>query len=299
MEQSTENEKSQIVSDSPKRNEEKPSYRRSLIFEGREILEILRYETKRLILTPKFYIALTLILLPAIFYLDASASQVEVILLDYGKETFMKRSAAGYVILGQFLMQLIAIMLTLDSFGTEAHESMQRYFAMPIRRANIFLGHSLTIFVGTTITGILSVLIFDLILWIWTGVGLSALLLLQAFFLTFIGAFLAIAITTMFIMIANYLNLNSTISLVPTLFLFYIIPFIVYFASQFQFMRTQLEKITFMHHLAVATDFMIEPLNGLQEILPTTDLRTAWLVLSLTIAFSEILAVIIFVKSEK
>ncbi|NHJ05333.1 MAG: hypothetical protein EAX90_10950 [Candidatus Heimdallarchaeota archaeon] len=271
--------------------------RKNFIF--REIGEIIRYESKRIIVTQKFFIALTLILLPAILYLDASAREVEVFLVDFGEEMFMRRSAAGFIILGQFLMQMIAIMLTLDSFGKSTNDSMQRYFAMPIRKISIYIGHTITTCIGTAITGVAAILAFDLILWIWTGISLSFVLILQAFFLTFIGAFLAIATTTLFIVIANYFNFTSSIAIVPTLFLFYIIPFVVYFTSQFNYVNETFQNWTFMHQLAVATDFMIQPINGLQEILENNALLAAWLTISLVIAISEIIAAIIFIKTEK
>jgi len=272
-------------------------FKRNFIF--REIGEIIRYESKRIILTQKFFIALTLILLPAIFYLDASAREVEAFLIDYGVEAFMKRSAAGYIVLGQFLMQMIAIMLTLDSFGKSTNDSMQRYFAMPIRKISIYIGHTITTCIGTAITGIASVLIFDLILWVWTGISLSFGLIMAAFFLTFMGALLALALTTLFIIIANYFNFSSSIAIVPTLFIFYIIPFIVYFTSQFNYVNETYQNWTFMHQLAVAADFMIQPQNGLQEILAAQSLTTAWLVISLVITLAEIIAAVIFLGTEK
>lgn len=272
-------------------------YKRNFIF--REIGEIIRFESKRIIVTQKFFIALTLILLPAIFYLDASAREVEAFLIDFGVESFMRRSAAGYIILGQFLMQMIAIMLTLDSFGKSTNDSMQRYFAMPIRKISIYIGHTITTCIGTAITGIASILMFDLILWIWTGISLSFGMIMAAFFLTFVGALLAIATTTLFIVIANYFNFSSSLAIVPTLFLFYIIPFVVYFTAQFNYVNTMYQNWTFMHQLAVVADFMIQPQNGLQEILTTQNLLYAWLVISLVIVIAEIVAAIIFIKSEK
>ena len=272
-------------------------FKRNFIF--REIGEIIRYESKRIILTQKFFIALTLILLPAIFYLDASAREVEAFLIDYGVEAFMRRSAAGYIVLGQFLMQMIAIMLTLDSFGKSTNDSMQRYFAMPIRKICIYIGHTITACIGTAITGLASVLIFDLILWVWTGISLSFGLIMAAFFLTFMGALLALALTTLFIVIANYFNFSSSIAIVPTLFIFYIIPFIVYFTSQFNYVNEAYQNWTFMHQLAVAADFMIQPQNGLQEILAVQSLTTAWLVISLVIVIAEIIAAVIFLRTEK
>lgn len=265
----------------------------------RETAEIIRYESKRILLTFKFFIALSLILLPAIFYLDASAREVEVYLLAYGKEMFMRRSAAGYVILGQFLLQMIAIMLTLDSFGKSTNDSMQRYFSMPIRKVSIYIGHTITVSIGTALTGIASILAFNLILWIWTSISLSFILILEAFFMTFIGAFLAIATTTLFIIIANYFNYSSSIAIVPTLFLFYIIPFVVYFTAQFNYVNETFQNWTFMHQLAVATDFMIEPQNGLQELLEPVKELHAWLIIGLTSLLSEIGATIVFIFTEK
>ncbi|MFW9922329.1 MAG: hypothetical protein ACFFDW_03470 [Candidatus Thorarchaeota archaeon] len=265
----------------------------------REIGEIIRYESKRILFTQKYFIAMTLILLPAIFYLDATAREVEVFLLDYGKDMFSRRSAAGYVVLGQFLMQMIAIMLTLDSFGKSTNDSMQRYFAMPVRKISIYLGHTFTVINGTAITGLASILVFDLVLWIWTGISLTFVLILEAFTLTLIGALLAIATTTLFIVIANYFNFSSSIAIVPTLFLFYIIPFVVYFTSQFNYVNDAFQQWTFMHQLAVITDFMIKPVNGLQEILTSTNLLTASLVVSLVIVLSEIASALIFVFTEK
>ncbi|MHA1556387.1 MAG: hypothetical protein ACTSPM_05560 [Candidatus Heimdallarchaeota archaeon] len=272
-------------------------YKRNFIF--REIGEIIRFESKRIIITQKFFIALTLILLPAIFYLDASAREVEAFLIDFGVESFMRRSAAGYIILGQFLMQMIAIMLTLDSFGKSTNDSMQRYFAMLIRKISIYTGHTITTCIGTAITGIASILMFDLILWIWTGISLSFGMIMAAFFLTFIGAMLAIATTTLFIVIANYFNFSSSIAIVPTLFLFYIIPFVVYFTAQFNYVNATYQSWTFMHQLAVAADFMIQPQNGLQEILPASSLLWSWIIISLVIVLTEIFAAIIFMQSEK
>ena len=267
---------------------------RNPILEFREIGEIIRFEFKRIILTQKFFIALTFVLLPAIIYLDASAQEVAIILLDFGKDDFITTSATGYVVLGQFLMQMVTIMLTLDSFGSDANESMKRYFSLPIRKINIYIGHSITIAIGTAITGLFGILIFDVILWVWTGIGLTFALIMQSFFLTLMGAFVAMAITTLFVIIANFFGFSSTIAIVPTLFLFYIIPFVFYFVAQFIYQVGDYQQWTFLYHLAVATDFIILPRNGLQEILPWVANRTAWLIISLTIAISEIISVVFF-----
>ncbi|MHA1367259.1 MAG: hypothetical protein ACTSP5_12730 [Candidatus Heimdallarchaeota archaeon] len=254
---------------------------RNPILEFREIGEIIRFEFKRIILTQKFFIALTFVLLPAIIYLDASAQEVAIILLDFGKDDFITTSATGYVVLGQFLMQMVTIMLTLDSFGSEANESMKRYFSLPIRKINIYIGHTITIAIGTAITGLFGVLIFDVILWVWTGIGLTFALIMQSFFLT------------------NFFGMSSTIAIVPTLFLFYIIPFVFYFVAQFIYQVGDYQQWTFLYHLAVATDFMILPRNGLQEILPWVANRTAWLIISLTIAISEIISVVFFSFTDR
>ena len=196
-------------------------------------------------------------------------------------------------------MQMMGIMLSLDSFGKSTHDSMQRYFALPIRRLNIFIAHSTTILIGTIFTGFVGILIFDLILWVWTGIAISAILLLKAFILTFMGAFLAIAITTMFIVIANYFNFSSSLAIIPTLFLFYIIPFLVNFISSFAFELPEAYQWTFMYQLAVASDFLIQPYLGLHEILDWTAKRTAWLAISLVIVVSEIISAITFVLTER
>jgi len=272
---------------------------RNPILEFREIGEIIRYEFKRIILTQKFFIALTFVLLPAILYLDASAQEVAIILLDFGKDDFIRTSATGYVILGQFLMQMVTIMLTLDSFGSDANESMKRYFSLPIRKINIYIGHTITIGIGTAITGLFGVLIFDVVLWVWTGIGLSFVLIMKSFFLTFMGAFVAMAITTLFVIAANFFGFSSTIAIVPTLFIFYIIPFVFYFVAQFIYQVGEYQQWTFLYHLAVATDFMIVPRNGLQEILAWASNVTAWLVISLTIILSEIISVIVFSLTDR
>jgi hypothetical protein len=273
-------------------------FERNIFHEMREIGEITRFELKRIIFTMKFFIALSLVLLPAIIYLDATSSTIEVLLLEQGKWEFMKQSAAGYIVLGQFLMQLIAIMLTLDGFGKNTKDSMQRYLSMPVRKVNIFFAHTLAVCLGTSVTGIFSIGIFNLLIWIWTGISLSFVLLAKAFIMTFVGALLAIATTTLFIIIANYFEFESSIAIIPTLFLFYIIPFIVYFTAQFNFINTEFQKITFMYQLAVASDYWILPLNGLQDV-AGTNYKTAWIVIAGTIAFSENLAIIIFTQSEK
>ncbi|MHA1126177.1 MAG: hypothetical protein ACTSO7_10640 [Candidatus Heimdallarchaeota archaeon] len=272
---------------------------RNPIHEFREIGEIVRFEFKRIILTQKFFIALTFVLLPAIIYLDASAQEVAIILLDFGREDFITTSATGYIVLGQFLMQMVTIMLTLDSFGSDANDSMKRYFSLPIRKINIYIGHTITIAIGTAITGLFGILIFDVILWVWTGIGLTFVLIMQSFFLTLMGAFIAMAITTMFVIVANFFGFSSTIAIVPTLFLFYIIPFVFYFVAQFIYQVGEYQQWTFLYHLAVATDFMIYPRNGLQEILPWVSKITAWLVIGLTIVIAEMVSLIVFSLTDR
>lgn len=265
----------------------------------REISNIIFFEFKRIIFTPKFFIALSLVLLPAIIYLDSIAREVNVILLDFGVEVFVTKSASGYIILGQFLTQLIAIMLTLDSFGKNTNDSMQRYYSLPVRRTSIYFAHTFTICLGSLITAIIGILIFNLILWIWTGVSLTFVLIMKALFLTFLGALLAIATTTLFIVIANYFNFESSIAIIPTLFLFYIIPFLFSFVAQFLTQIGGYYNYTFMYQLTVIADFMIKPLNGLHNILTLHNLRIAWLVVTLVILFSEIIAAYIFNFTEK
>ena len=84
---------------------------RNPLLEIRETSEIVRYEFKRIILTLKFFIALSFILLPAIIFLNSIASDYEALLLDFGVDAFRAFSAAGYVNIGQFLLQMIGIML--------------------------------------------------------------------------------------------------------------------------------------------------------------------------------------------
>ncbi|MCK5045315.1 MAG: hypothetical protein KAS22_01970, partial [Candidatus Heimdallarchaeota archaeon] len=199
---------------------------RNPLLEIRETSEIVRYEFKRIILTLKFFIALSFVLLPAIIFLNSIASDYEALLLDFGVDAFRSFSAAGFVNIGQFLLQMIGIMLTLDSFGKVADDSMKRYFALPVRKTNLYIAHAITAFLGTILTGLLGIIVFNLILWIWTGVSLTFLLIVKSFFLISAGAFLAISITTLFVIIANFFGFASSIAIVPTLFIFYIIPFL-------------------------------------------------------------------------
>ncbi|NHJ33424.1 MAG: hypothetical protein FK732_11230, partial [Asgard group archaeon] len=202
---------------------------RNPFLEIRETSEIIRYEFKRIIFTLKFFIALSFVLLPAIIFLNSIASEYEALLLDIGVDAFRAFSATGFVNIGQFLLQMIGIMLTLDSFGKVVDDSMKRYFALPVRKTNLYIAHAITAFLGTILTGLLGIIVFNLILWIWTGVSLTFLLMLKSFFLISMGAFLAISITTLFVIIANYFNFASSIAIVPTLFIFYILPFLVNF----------------------------------------------------------------------
>jgi len=272
---------------------------RNPFLEIRETSEIIRYEFKRIILTLKFFIALSFVLLPAIIFLNSIASDYEALLLDFGVDAFRNFSAAGFVNIGQFLLQMIGIMLTLDSFGKVADDSMKRYFALPVRKTNLYVAHAVTAFLGTILTGLIGIIVFNLILWIWTGVSLTFLLILKSFFLISAGAFLAISITTLFVIIANFFGFSSSIAIVPTLFIFYIIPFLVNFVTAFAFGLPEAYQWTFMYQLAVATDFMIEPFIGLQQSLEQVANRNAWLIVGLISGFSQIFSLIIFAGSEK
>ncbi|NHJ47637.1 MAG: hypothetical protein FK733_07605 [Asgard group archaeon] len=262
-------------------------------------LNVLRFEFKRVIFNVKFFVALSLVLLPAIIFLNSIARDYEAILLDFGKESFQSFSAAGFVIIAQFLIQMIAIMLTLDSFGKTANDSMKRYFALPIYKIDIYIAHMLNIIIGVAITSVLAITIFDLILWIWTGISISFMLLLKSLFLVLIGSILVVALTSFFIIVAQMFNLSSSIAIIPTLFLFYIIPFLVNFVSQFVYGLPEAYRWTFMYQLTLATDFMIQPRNGLHEIVEPVAKRNSWLVIGFITAGTEILSGILFTQSEK
>ncbi|MBN1328080.1 MAG: hypothetical protein JXA54_01290 [Candidatus Heimdallarchaeota archaeon] len=272
---------------------------RPIHLEFREIWYVFRFEFKRIILSLKFFIALSLVLLPAVIFLNSISSDYEALILDMGIVKFQKFCASGFTIIGQFLLQLIGLMLVLDGFGKSANDSMNRYFALPIRKANIFRGHLIAIISGVIITGILGIVIFNLILWIWTGISITFILMAKAFLLTLVGALLAIMITLLFIMIANFFNFSSSIAIIPTLFLFYIIPFLVNFVTQFVYSIPKAYEWTFMYHLAVITDFWIKPENGLQTILDWKAKRRAWLIISLIAQQSEFYSLLIFTNSEK
>ncbi|MBK5111996.1 MAG: hypothetical protein KGD59_03780 [Candidatus Heimdallarchaeota archaeon] len=274
-------------------------FERNPLLEFRETSEIIRYEFKRIILTLKFFIALSFVLLPAIIFLNSIASDYEALLLDFGVDAFRNFSAAGFVNIGQFLLQMIGIMLTLDSFGKVADESMKRYFALPVRKTNLYLAHAITAFLGTILTGLIGIIVFDLILWIWTGVSLTFLLILKSFFLISAGAFLAISITTLCVIVANFFGFESSIAIVPTLFIFYIIPFLVNFVTQFAFGLPQAYEWTFMYQLAVATDFMIEPFIGLHQSLEQIANRNAWLIIGLISYVAQVFSLLLFTRTEK
>ncbi len=262
------------------------------------VLNIIRFESKRVIFSLKFFIALSLILLPAIIYLNSIAQDYEALLLDYGHESFKSFSAAGFVIIAQFLLQMIAIMLTLDSFGEAAKESKKRYFSLPIYRIDIYFSHVVNMVIGLVITSTLAIFVYDLILWIWTSISLSFVLILKCLFLVLIGSFLAVSITTFFILIAQIFNFSSSIAIIPTLFLFYIIPFLVNFISQFVYGLPEANKWTYMYQLAIATDFFIEPRNGLQEIVEPISERNAWLAIIISISGTQTISGILFTQSE-
>ncbi len=289
------------------KDQKKPFFSRVLFFlserpihlEFREIWYIFRFEFKRIIFTLKFFIALSLVLLPAVIFLNSISSDYEALILDMGIPKFQKFCASGFTIIGQFLLQMIGIMLVLDGFGKNADESMNRYFALPIRKSNIFRGHLLAVISGVTITGLIGIVIFDLILWIWTGISITFVLMAKAFVMTLVGALLAIMITLLFIIIANFFNFSSSIAIIPTLFLFYIIPFLVNFVTQFVYSIPKAYEWTFMYQLAVATDFWVKPENGLQTILDWRDKRRAWLIISLITYQSELYSILIFTNSEK
>ncbi|NHK31006.1 MAG: hypothetical protein FK730_06615 [Asgard group archaeon] len=262
------------------------------------VLNIIRYESKRVIFTLKFFVALSLILLPAIIYLNSIAQDYEALLLDFGEESFKSFSAAGFVIIAQFLIQMIAIMLTLDSFGEVTKESKKRYFSLPVYRIDIYFSHVINIVIGLAISSILAIFVYDFILWVWTSISLSFILILKCLFLVLIGSFLAISITTFFIMIGHVFNFTSSIAIIPTLFLFYIIPFLVNFISQFVYGLPEANKWTYMYQLAIITDFLIEPQNGLQEIVEPIAERNAWLIIIFSIFGTQSISGVLFTQSE-
>jgi len=233
-------------------------FERSIVKDLREIAILVRFEFKRIILTLKFFVALSLILLPATIFLNAIASEYEAFILDHGVQVFQQFSADGYTIIGQFLLQMMALMLVLDAFGKTANDSMKRYFALPVRKINIFAAHYLTVFFGLSITGVLAVLTFDAILWVWTGISLTFVLMLKAFLMTLLGALLATNITLFFVMLAHSFKFSSSIAIIPTLFLFYIIPFLVNFVTAFVFSVPEAYEWTFMYHLTVITKYFLK-----------------------------------------
>jgi hypothetical protein len=246
----------------------------------------------------KFFVALSLILLPAIIYLNSIAQDYEALLLDFGIESFRTFSAAGFVIIAQFLIQMIAIMLTLDSFGEIAKESKKRYFSLPLYRIDIYFSYVVNIVIGLAITSILAVFVYNLILWIWTSISLSFILILKCFFLVLIGSLLAVSITTFFIMLGQVFNFSSSLAIIPTLFLFYIIPFLVNFISQFVYGLPEAHKWTYMYQLAISTDFLIEPRNGLQEIVEPIAERNSWLIIIFSIFGTQTTSGVLFTRSE-
>jgi hypothetical protein len=262
------------------------------------VVNIIRFESKRIIFTLKFFVALSLILLPAIIYLNSIAQDYEALLLDFGIESFRTFSAAGFVIIAQFLIQMIAIMLTLDSFGEIAKESKKRYFSLPLYRIDIYFSYVVNIVIGLAITSILAVFVYNLILWIWTSISLSFILILKCFFLVLIGSLLAVSITTFFIMLGQVFNFSSSLAIIPTLFLFYIIPFLVNFISQFVYGLPEAHKWTYMYQLAISTDFLIEPRNGLQEIVEPIAERNSWLIIIFSIFGTQTTSGVLFTRSE-
>jgi len=268
-------------------------FERTLRTDLREIAILIRYEFKRTIFTLKFFVALSLILLPAIIFLNSIASEYEAFILDNGIEAFQQFSADGYTIIGQFLLQMMALMLVLDSFGKTANDSMKRYFALPIRKVNIYRAHFITVLLGLSITGLLAVVIFNLILWVWTGIGLTFILMLKAFLMTFLGALLAVTITLLFVMLAHNFNFSSSIAIIPTLFLFYIIPFLVNFVTAFVFSVPEAYNWTFMYHLTIITKQFLKT----QEI-GSIVFRNSALIIGLITFGTELIAKIIFLTKE-
>ncbi|MHA1221563.1 MAG: hypothetical protein ACTSQB_07505 [Candidatus Heimdallarchaeota archaeon] len=82
-------------------------YERSIFLEFREIAIIFSFEFKRMILTIKFFVALSLVLLPAIIFLNSISSEYEALILDMGISDFQKFSATGFTIIGQFLLMIV------------------------------------------------------------------------------------------------------------------------------------------------------------------------------------------------
>ncbi|NHJ85554.1 MAG: hypothetical protein FK734_08835 [Asgard group archaeon] len=272
---------------------------KGVLFDFREIGLIFRYEFKRVILSLKFFVAFSLILIPSIIFLNSIVEDFEALILDLGIDDFLKFCTSGYILIGQFLLQLIGLMLTLDCFGKSTNDSMERYFALPIKKANIYIAHMLTVIVGTTITSIASILTFDLILWIWIGFSLTFLLMLKAFFMLMVGAILAISLTTLFVIISNYFNFSSSIAIIPTLFLFYIIPFLVNFITIFVYGIPEAYEWTFMYQLIVATDYILQVSSGISQDLPLIANLTAWVAIAGISFLSQRIALIIFERIEK
>lgn len=266
---------------------------RSVLKDFREIGVLIRYEFKRIILSTKFFLSLSLVLLPAIIFLNSISSEYEAIILDFGVEAFQQTSADGYVIIGQFLLQMMGLMLVLDSFGKVANDSMRRYYALPIRKINVYRAHFITILIGISITGLLSMLIFDLILWIWTGISLSFILMLKAFLMTILGAVLAVAISLLFVMLAHFFGFSSSIAIIPTLFLFYIIPFLVNFVTAFVFTIPSAYEWTFMYHLTNITKSFLKT-----EVIEKILIRNSLLIVGITAFSTEFIAKVLYLNKE-
>ena len=216
----------------------------------KKIYLVLKYEFRRFFKTTRGYILLLTGTVPLILFLSISAEKARIEYLTIGNiEPIQKSLLIGYVFYSYILTIFFTIMLYSDILS---NEKSYEFLLVSTTRLNILLGKILLSFILVTLL-LTETLISFLLTMISYSIPFPSIdLLVEAFMLTLLICVLLVIPVILFsnTVVIKLGNVSSSMANYLAIFIFFVIPFIVYF-SLFQLSLFQSQMLDFSIHTLV------------------------------------------------
>ena len=211
---------------------------------------VLNYEFRRFFKTARGYILLLTGTVPLILFLSISAEKARIEYLAIGSiEPIQKSLLIGYVFYSYVLAIFFIIMLYSDILS---NDKSYEFLLVSTTRLNILLGKILLSFILVKLLLIETLISFLLTMISYSIPFPSIELLVEAFLLTLLICVLLVIPVILFsnTVVIKLGNVSSSMANYLAIFIFFVIPFIVYF-SLFQLSLFQSQMLDFSIHTLV------------------------------------------------
>ena len=191
------------------------------------IVDIFVYETKRYLWSGRSYFILLTSTLPMLVFLAFTASNAVIILHLQSLDVLQNILLIGYAFFAYIIAIVVSIVIVSDIVGGE---TSLEFLVLSTKRINIFLGKFVAILIILFVSEIYALLAFFIVLFAYNIAFPSIPVLIITFATGYLVSLVPVAVALFSSCLTLKLNLSSHTATYITIFIFFVVPSIIYFS---------------------------------------------------------------------